>query len=362
MPRPLNHTLHALQHPPGDSTLLESERARCTSSPPFKHQGRCNTSRAARFTSPLYLFLTHTELVASVVPYYRPKLATSRALRRPAPRPVSEVATPSRTKRTFAYHGAVAPLPSSAICTSACSYTSFVRAQQQVKRRIVWVRLTTGSGSLGSSSVISSSGIALFDIMLEAPGDVATLCRGAIRNCASTLVGLVETDLRVSIGGHMLEDNDSIDEYGAERDAPFDVHLAAERATEQVHGPRPDLQSAPRDSRVCSPLTNCHAPNARRLSEVIIAGQNRRHGRRSRSGSRRLCGSPARRLRESLQMDSASRGGCRLAARQTVGASLFSPPPRRRGVAGSMARAAHRQHVAEISRARGLRTHKNGRS
>ena len=220
---------------------------------------------------------------------------------------------------------------------SACSYTSFVRAQQQVKRRIVWVRLTTGSGSLGSSSVISSSGIALIAIMLEAPGDVATLCRGVIKSCASTLVGLVETDLRVSIGGHMLEDNDSIDEYGAERDAPFDVHLAAERATEQVHGPRPDLQSASRDSRVCSPLTNCHAPNARRLSEVIIAGQNRRHGRRSRSGSRRLCGSPARRLRESLQMVSASRGGCRLAARQTVGASLFSPPPRRRGVAGSVA-------------------------
>ena len=237
----------------------------------------------------------------------------------------------------LAYHGAVAPLPSSAICTSACSYTSFVRAQQQVKRRIVWVRLTTGSGSLGSSSVISSSGIALFQIMLEAPGDVATLRRGVIKSCASTLVGLVETDLRVSIGGHVLEDNDSTDEYGAERDAPFDVHLAAERATEQVHGPRPDLQSAPRDSRVCSPLTNCHAPNARRLSEVIIAGQNRRHGRRSRSGSRRLCGSPARRLRESLQMVSASRGGCRLAARQTVGASLFSPPPRRRGVAGSMA-------------------------
>ena len=227
---------------------------------------------------------------------------------------------------------------------SACSYTSFVRAQQQVKRRIVWVRLTTGSGSLGSSSAISSSGIALFEILLEVPGDVATLRREVIKSCASTLVGLVETDLRVSTEQglwvsieHMLEDNDSIDEYGAERDAPFDVHLAAERATEQVHGPRPDLQSASRDSRVCSPLTNCHAPNARRLSEVIIAGQNRRHGRRSRSGSRRRCGSPARRLRESLQMDSASRGGCRLAARQTVGASLFSPPPRRRGVAGSVA-------------------------
>ena len=85
--------------------------------------------------------------------------------------------------------------------------------------------------------------------------------------------------------------------------------------------PQPDLQSAPRDSRVCSPLTNCHAP----------------HGRRSRSGSRPRCGSPARRLRESQQMDSASRGGCRLAARQTVRASLFSRPPRRRGGAGSMA-------------------------
>ena len=217
------------------------------------------------------------------------------------------------------------------------------RTQQQVKRRIVWVRLTTGSGSLGPSSVISSSGIALCQIMLQAPGDVATLRTGVIESYASTLVGLVETDLRVSIGGHVLEDNDSIDEYGAERGAPFDVHLAAERATEQVHGPLaghappPDLQSAPRDSRVCSPLTNCHAPNARRLSEVIIAGQNRRHGRRSRSGSRPRCGSPARRLRESQQMDSASRGGCRLAARQTVRASLFSRPPRRRGGAGSMA-------------------------
>ena len=90
--------------------------------------------------------------------------------------------------------------------------------------------------------------------------------QGGDQELWSTLVGLVETDLRVSIGGHMLEDNDSIDEYGAERDAPFDVHLAAERATEQVHGPRPDLQSAPRDSRVCSPLTNCHAPNARRFA------------------------------------------------------------------------------------------------
>lgn len=59
---------------------------------------------------------------------------------------------------------------------------------------------------------------------------------GVIESYASTLVGLVETDLRVSIGGHMLEDNDPIDEHGAERDAPFDVHLAAERATEQVIG------------------------------------------------------------------------------------------------------------------------------
>ena len=111
------------------------------------------------------------------------------------------------------------------------------RTQQQVKRRIVWVRLTTGSGSLGPSSAISSSGIALYQIMLQAPGDVATLRTGVIESYASTLVGLVETDLRVSIGGHVLEDNDSIDEYGAERGAPFDVHLAAERATEQVHGP-----------------------------------------------------------------------------------------------------------------------------
>ena len=218
-------------------------------------------------------------------------------------------------------------------------------AQQPVKSRRVWVRLTTGSSGSGIAperALNLGSGIALYQVSLPAPGDVATLRRAVWAWSGQTFLGLVATDLRVSIRGHVLDDNVPIDGHGAERDAPFDVHLAAERTAEQVRfvwpapspsartpafswptatAPQPDLQSAPRDSRVCSPLTNCHAP----------------HGRRSRSGSRPRCGSPARRLRESQQMDSASRGGCRLAARQTVRASLFSRPPRRRGGAGSMA-------------------------
>ena len=145
------------------------------------------------------------------------------------------------------------PLSPSAISTSACSYTSFVRAQQQVKCRRVWVRRTTGSELddwLGDTSVIRT-------YRLPAPGDVATLRKEVWTWSGQTFEGIVETDLRVSIRGHVLDDNVPIDGHGAERDAPFDVHLAAERTAEQVRfvwpapspfrspsvGPRPQLPS-----------------------------------------------------------------------------------------------------------------------
>ena len=119
------------------------------------------------------------------------------------------------------------PLSPSAICTSACSYTSFVRAQQQG----VWVRLTTEpewEDWFGNTSVISEN------LPTAPPRDVATLRKEMLFWFNETLKGLVETDLRVSIRGHVLDDNVPIDGHGAERDAPFDVHLAAERTAEQV--------------------------------------------------------------------------------------------------------------------------------
>ena len=148
------------------------------------------------------------------------------------------------------------PLSPSAICTSACSYTSFVLAQQQVKCRRVWVRLTTGSELddwLGNTSVIS-----MYD--LQAPGDVATLRKEVRTWSGQTFLGLVETDLRVSIRGHVLDDNVPIDGHGAERDAPFDVHLAAERTAEQVRFVWP--ARSPFRSHSCLQLAHGHSSPA----------------------------------------------------------------------------------------------------
>ena len=96
-------------------------------------------------------------------------------------------------------------------------------AQQPVKSRRVWVRLTTGSSGSGIAperALNLGSGIALYQVSLPAPGDVATLRKAVWTWSGPTFVGLVATDLRVSIRGHVLDDNVPLDGHGAERDAP----------------------------------------------------------------------------------------------------------------------------------------------
>ena len=118
------------------------------------------------------------------------------------------------------------------------------------------MRLTTGSELddwLGNTSVIS-----MYD--LRAPGDVATLRKEVWTWSGQTFHGLVETDLRVSIRGHVLDDNVPIDGHGAERDAPFDVHLAAERTAEQVRFVWP--APSPFRSHSCHQLAHGHSSPA----------------------------------------------------------------------------------------------------
>ena len=136
-------------------------------------------------------------------------------------------------------------------------------AQQPVKSRRVWVRLTTGSSGSGIAperALNLGSGIALYQVSLPAPGDVATLRRAVWAWSGQTFLGLVATDLRVSIRGHVLDDNVPLDGHGAERDAPFDVHLAAERAAEQVRFVWP--APSPFRSHSCLQLAHGHSSPA----------------------------------------------------------------------------------------------------
>ena len=68
-------------------------------------------------------------------------------------------------------------------------------------------------------------------MVVDAPGDVAALCRFMLYRTNNTLAG---TDLRVLIGGRPVEGDFPVGNYGADKDTAIDMGLAAELAPEQA--------------------------------------------------------------------------------------------------------------------------------
>ena len=71
------------------------------------------------------------------------------------------------------------------------------------------------------------------EMVVDAPGEVAALCRFMIFWTTRKLNGLAETDLRVLIGGWLVESDFPVGNYGADKDTAIDMGLAAELAPEQ---------------------------------------------------------------------------------------------------------------------------------
>ena len=69
---------------------------------------------------------------------------------------------------------------------------------------------------------------------VDAPGDVAALCRFMLFRTGGDLNGLAETDLRVLIGGRAVAGDFPVGNYGADKDTALDMGLAAELAPEQA--------------------------------------------------------------------------------------------------------------------------------
>ena len=69
-------------------------------------------------------------------------------------------------------------------------------------------------------------------MVVDAPGDVAALCRFMLYRTNNTLA---ETDLRVLIGGRAVAGDFPVGNYGADKDTALDMGLAAELAPEQAH-------------------------------------------------------------------------------------------------------------------------------
>ena len=162
----------------------------------------------------------------------------------------------------------------------------------------VWVRMNLGGTSYAYGSTILTG--KPVKMVVDAPGDVAALCRFMLWRTSNELAG---TDLRVLIGGRPVEGDCPVGNYGADKDTAIEMGLAAEPAPEQeCHNRRLETQ-------------------ARRKFIVRIPAMMNRPSPAT----------PATFLRGSQRMESASGDACRLAARQTVRPSLFS-----RGGAGPM--------------------------
>ena len=71
-------------------------------------------------------------------------------------------------------------------------------------------------------------------MVVDAPGDVAALCRFMIWWTTSKLNGLAETDLRVLIGGRAVEGDFPVGNYGADEDTALVMGLEAEPAPEEA--------------------------------------------------------------------------------------------------------------------------------
>ena len=71
------------------------------------------------------------------------------------------------------------------------------------------------------------------EMLVDAPGDAAALCRFMIFYTGGKLNGLAETDLRVLIGGRAVEGDFPVGNHGADKDTTIEMGLAAEPAPEQ---------------------------------------------------------------------------------------------------------------------------------
>ena len=99
----------------------------------------------------------------------------------------------------------------------------------------VWVRMNLGArreGSTGRNSPTCRGWPV--EMVVDALGDVAALCRFMIFWTTSKLNGLAETDLRVLIGGRAVEGDFPVGNYGADEDTALVMGLAAEPAPEEA--------------------------------------------------------------------------------------------------------------------------------
>ena len=99
----------------------------------------------------------------------------------------------------------------------------------------VWVRMNLGARREGSATGPNSFTCRGCPVVMvvDAPGDVAALCRFMIWWTTSKLNGLAETDLRVLIGGRVVEGDFPVGNHGADKDTTIELGLAAEPAPEQ---------------------------------------------------------------------------------------------------------------------------------
>ena len=103
----------------------------------------------------------------------------------------------------------------------------------------VWVRMNLGWTSYAyGSDILTGKPVKM---VVDAPGDVAALCRFMLYRTNNTLAG---TDLRVLIGGRPVEGDFPVGNYGADKDTAIEMGLAAEPAPEQAcHDRRLETQA-----------------------------------------------------------------------------------------------------------------------
>ena len=93
----------------------------------------------------------------------------------------------------------------------------------------VWVRMNLGwTGYAYGSDILTGKPVKM---VVDAPGDVAALCRFMLYRTNNTLA---ETDLRVLIGGRPVEGDFPVGNYGADKDTAIEMGLSAELAPEQA--------------------------------------------------------------------------------------------------------------------------------
>ena len=82
------------------------------------------------------------------------------------------------------------------------------------------------------------------EMVVDALGDVAALCRFMLFRTGGDLNGLAETDLRVLLGGRALEGDFPVGKYAFDKHTVFEMGLAAELAPEQAcHNRRVESQA-----------------------------------------------------------------------------------------------------------------------